>query len=197
MSEQVKVADIETLDRLRTALARAAEAFDLAMQEAQTGIDRFSAWLEHERPEELRIQIRKAQDRVVAAKSALFNKEMIRSTADSRPSVVDERKALARAEEQLADLEQRARRCRFWSTELASKRAVYRGGMSGLRTAVDRDVPRAIALLRHLSEHLEEYARGGEERERILAAMLGTDASALPDPPPPDATERTGEEEGP
>jgi hypothetical protein len=173
MGEQVKVADLETLDRLRAALVRAAEALDLSLQEAQVEIDRTSSWVEEHRPDELRSQVRKAQDQVVAARSALYNKEMIKATSDSRPSVVDERKALARAEARLADLEQRARRCRFWATELGSQRSVFRGGVSPLRTVLDRDIPRAVALLRHLAAHLEEYARGGDDRDRILAMLVG------------------------
>lgn len=181
MGEQVKVADLETLDRLRVALARAAEALDLSLQEAQVEIDRAGAWVEDQRPEELRGQIRKAQDQVVSARSALYNKEMIRATSESRPSVVDERKALARAEARLADLEQRARRCRFWATELGSQRSVFRGGVAPLRTALDRDIPRATALLRHLAAHLEDYARGGDDRDRILSMLVGGEDT------PPDA----------
>jgi hypothetical protein len=131
---------------------------------------------------------------LVAARSALFNKEMIRATSDSRPSVVDERKALARAEARLADLEHRSRRCRHWSVELASQRSVFRGGVAPLQTALDRDIPRAAALLRHLAAHLEEYARGGDDRDRLLAMLVAGE-----EPPPPidgpGTAARAGEEE--
>jgi hypothetical protein len=183
MSEQVKVADLETLDRFRVALLRAAEAMDLSLQEAQTDVDRFGAWLDEERPEELRRQIRKCQDQVVAARSALYNKEMIKSTADSRPSVVDERKALARAQSRLDDLEQRNRRCRFWQSEMASQRSAYGAGIASLRTVIDRDIPKAVALLKQLALHLEDYARGGDDRDRVLAMILGGDQV------PPDASQ--------
>lgn len=187
MSEQVKVADLETLDRFRAALAGAAEVLDLSLQEAQVEIDRASAWVGEQRPDELRRQVRKAQDQVVAARSALFNKEMIRASAESRPSVVDERKALTRAQERLADLEERSRRCRYWATELASQRSVYRGGVAPLRTTLDRDLPRAIALLRHLAEHLEEYLRGGNDRDRILSMLLGSGPAVASGDAGPDA----------
>ena len=64
MSEQVKVADVETIERFRAQLIQAAETFGLALEEAEGDIERTLAWLESDRPDTWRKQIRKAQDKV-------------------------------------------------------------------------------------------------------------------------------------
>ena len=53
MAEQVKVADLATLERVRVALIHAAEAFDLALQEVDAEVQRAQDWLAEDRPTEL------------------------------------------------------------------------------------------------------------------------------------------------
>ena len=91
MGDQVKVADVETIERFRAALVQAAETFGLALEEAEGDVERTIAWLETERPDTWRKRIRKAQDEVVACKGALYRKQEIKATPEARPSVVDER----------------------------------------------------------------------------------------------------------
>ena len=171
MGEQVKVADLQTIERLRADVIRAAEAFDLALSEAQAEIDRASMWVGDQRPEELRRQIRKTQDDVVACRTALFNKQEIKATPEARPSVVDERKALERAQRRLAMLEERLRLTKRWAVGLPAQVAVYRAGTNPLRTTIERDVPRISAMMRRMVEHLEDYHRSDDERSRLLEML--------------------------
>lgn len=173
MGEQAKVADVETIERFRAALMVAAETFGLALEEAEGEAERTLAWLEGDRPDTWRKRIRKAQDEVVACKSALYRKQEIKATPEARPSVVDEKKALDRAIRRLEFAEERLRSTKRWCTELPRQMVVFKGALGGMHTLLDRDVPRAGAMLRRMSEHLDEYLRGGDEAERILA-ILGT-----------------------
>lgn len=168
MGEQVKVADLQTIERLRADVIRAAEAFDLALSEAQAEIDRAATWVGDERPEELRRQIRRTQDDVVACRTALFNKQEIKATPEARPSVIDERKALERAQRRLAGQEQRLQMSKRWAVALPAQVAVYRAGTGPLRSAIDKDVPRICAMMKRMVEHLEAYHRGDDERTRLL-----------------------------
>jgi hypothetical protein len=43
-----------------------------------------------------------------------------------------------------------------------------------MQTALDRDIPQLAAMMRRMSEHLEDYLRGGPESERILAMIPGS-----------------------
>ena len=175
MGEQVKVADVETIERFRAQLIQAAETFGLALEEAEGDIERTLAWLESDRPDTWRKQIRKAQDKVVECKSALYRKQEIKATPEARPSVVDERKALERAQRRLAFCEEKLRNTKRWSTELPRQAVVFKGALTGMHVMLDRDVPRINAMLKRMTEHLEEYLRGGEESEQLLE-ILGTAA---------------------
>lgn len=176
MGDQVKVADVETIARFRAALVQAAETFGLALEEAEGDVERTIMWLETERPDTWRKRIRKAQDDVVACKSALYRKQEIKATPEARPSVVDERKALDRAQKRLEHAEEKLRATKRWSHELPRQMAIFKGALAGMHVLLDREVPRMNSLMRRMEEHLDEYLRGGEERERLLE-MLGTAAS--------------------
>ena len=180
MAEQVKVADLATLERVRVALIHAAEAFDLALQEVDSEVQRAQDWLAEDRPTELQRLVRKAQDDMVRCKLALLNKQTIKATAESRPSVVDERKALDRATARLERLEAKLRATQRWNRELPTQRAVYVSGTRPLRTVADRDVPRACETLRRMGDHLDEYLRGGEEHRRVLQLLFGEALPAAP-----------------
>jgi hypothetical protein len=171
MGEQIKVADVETIERFRASLLVASETFGLALEEAEGEIERTLAWVESEQPDFWRKRIRKVQDEVVMCKSALFRKQEIKATADARPSVVDEKKALDRAMKRLEYAETKLRNTKRWSTELPRQSVIFKGALSGMHTVLDRDVPRVNAMLKRMTEHLEAYLRGGDESDRLLEIL--------------------------
>ena len=176
MGEQIKVADVQTIERFRASLLVASETFGLALEEAEGEIERTLAWVESEQPDFWRKRIRKAQDEVVMCKSALFRKQEIKATADARPSVVDEKKALDRAMKRLEYAEHKLRNTKRWTTELPRQSVIFKGALSGMHTVLDRDVPRVNAMLKRMTEHLEAYLRGGDESDRLLE-ILGTSSN--------------------
>ncbi len=171
MGEQIKVADVQTIERFRASLLVASETFGLALEEAEGEIERTLAWVESEQPDFWRKRMRKVQDEVVMCKSALFRKQEIKATADARPSVVDEKKALDRAMKRLEYAETKLRNTKRWSTELPRQSVIFKGALSGMHTVLDRDVPRMSAMLKRMTEHLEAYLRGGEESDRLLEIL--------------------------
>jgi hypothetical protein len=171
MGEQIKVADVETIERFRASLLVASETFGLALEEAEGEIERTLAWVESEQPDFWRKRMRKVQDEVVMCKSALFRKQEIKATADARPSVVDEKKALDRAMKRLEYAETKLRNTKRWSTELPRQSVIFKGALSGMHTVLDRDVPRVNAMLKRMTEHLEAYLRGGDESDRLLEIL--------------------------
>ena len=171
MSDQARVADVATIERFRAALVTAAEAMSLALEDAEGEVDRTADWLERDRMDTWKKRIRKGQDEVVACKSALFRKQEIKATADAKPSVVDERKALERAQRRLEFAEERLRASKKWAIELPRQAIVFKGALAPMQTALDRDIPQLAAMMRRMSEHLEDYLRGGPESERILGIL--------------------------
>lgn len=188
MSGQARVADVATIERFRAALITAAEAMSLALEDAEGEVDRAVDWLERDRMETWKKRIRKAQDDVVSCKSALFRKQEIKATPEARPSVVDERKALDRAQRRLEFAEERLRASKKWAIELPRQAIVFKGAIAPMQTALDRDIPQLAAMMRRMSEHLEDYLRGGPESERIMEMLGGPGSVARDgeagDPPP-------------
>jgi hypothetical protein len=173
MGEQVKVADIETIERFRAAYASAVESFGLALQDAENDVQRTGLWLDNEMTSYWQRELRKGQDQVVICKSALFRKQEIKSTPEARPSVVSEKKALDKAKKRVALCEEKLQRVRFWKNELPRQEIVFKGALAPMATMLDRDAPRILAMLRHMTEHLEEYLRSSPDETERLLGILG------------------------
>ena len=157
---QANVLSVDVLQRLRTALIRCHEEMGLALSEADSEVDRAVMWVERDRVLHWRTRIQRLGEEVNDARSALFRKQTVTSSKDSRPSVVDEKKALDRAKAMLADAEQRLQRSRAWATSLPREQALYKGGTAALSSMVERDLPSAIVALERMSVALESYQRG-------------------------------------
>lgn len=173
MGEQVKIADVQTVERFRATLANAMEAFGLAVQDAESDVEKTLVWLDTEMTTYWTAQIRKAQEQVVMCKSALYRKQEIKATPEARPSVVSEKKALEKAKRRLEMAEQKLASVRRWKMELPRQAVVFKGALAPMATVLDRDLPNVIAMLRRMAEHLEEYLRSSPEESERLLDILG------------------------
>ncbi len=173
MADQVKVSDVTTIERFRASYATAAEAFGLALQDAESDVERTILWLDSEISPYWQSQLRRAQDQVVMCKSALFRKQEIKATPEARPSVVSERKALDKAKARVAMCERKIEMVRRWKVELPRQAITFKGALSPMGTLLDRDSPRILAMLRRMTEHLEEYLRSSPDETERLMEILG------------------------
>jgi uncharacterized protein YqcC (DUF446 family) len=176
---QANVLSVDVLQRLRAAVIRAHEDMGLALAEADSEVDRAVVWVERDRVPHWRSRIQRLGEQVNDARSALFRKETVTSSKESRPSVVDEKKALARAKAALEDAERRLQRSRAWAAALPREQALYKGGVAALATMIDREMPRAIVALERMTAALEAYQRGPSPD---LRALLESAASDTPGP---------------
>ncbi len=156
---QANVVSIEVLQRLRTAMIRCREELGLAISEADSDVDRTVVWVEHDRIMHWRGRVQRLGEDLNNARSALFRKETVTSSKDSKPSVVDEKKTLERVKASLADAERRGQLSRAWATALPREQALLKAGIGPIAAMVDRDLPLAIAALERMSISLERYAR--------------------------------------
>lgn len=173
MGDQVKVSDVQTIEQFRAHYATAVEAFGLALQDAESDVERTLVWLEAEINPYWHKELRRAQDQVVICKSALFRKQEIKSTPDARPSVVSERKALDKAKRRVELCEEKIRYVHRWRSELPKQAIVFKGALSPMAAVLDRDGPAILAMLRRMTEHLEEYLRSSPEETEQLLHILG------------------------
>jgi hypothetical protein len=187
---QANVLSIDVLQRFRVALIRCQEELSLALAEADSEVDRAVAWVERDRILHWRQRVQRLSEEVNDARSALFRKQTVTSSKDSKPSVVDEKKALERAKAMLEDAERRGQRSHSWASALPRDQSLYKGGVAALATIVDRDLPAAIQALERMSIALERYGRDqAPDLEKLLDQPAATDAASMrragdADPPP-------------
>ena len=156
---QVKILSVDVLERLAVAMVRCQEDLAAALMEADSEVERSIVWVERDRVPHWRKRMQRLDHEVLEARSALFRKENHRVSQDSRPSTVDERKALAKAQAAMEDADRRWKASQRWSQELPRQQAEYKRGVNLLAAMVDRELPAAIGALRRMSIALERYRR--------------------------------------
>lgn len=186
------VRSLDAIDYFRAHLVEFIDSGRTALSEAESDIERTRGWLERERVPHWNRQIRKRSELVSRAKSELFRKQTQATAKDSRPSVVDEKRALQRAIRRLEEAENRMRSTKRWIRMLEREMALYKGNVSGFSTAVERDLPHAVGLLKKMSENLEQYvSMSPPDLSRLLETKTdATDGAA-------DMRRKGGESENP
>jgi hypothetical protein len=152
---------VDVLERLAAAMVRCQEDLAAALLEADSEVERSIVWVERDRVPHWRKRMQRLDHEVLEARSALFRKENHRVSRDSKPSTVDERKALAKAQAAMEDADRRWKASQRWSQELPRQQAEYKRGVNLLAAMVDRELPAAIGALRRMSIALERYRREG------------------------------------
>lgn len=155
--ERADVRSIDAIDRFRANLIGFIDAGKMALNEAETDIEKTIGWLQRERVSHWTRQLRKRQELVSRAKSELYRKQTQASAKDSRPSVIDEKRALRRAQERYEEAQKRMAATKRWVRSLERELALYKGNVSSFSGAVERDLPHAAALLKKMTEDLEKY----------------------------------------
>ncbi len=150
------VRSLEAIEAVRTALASFRDELEHSLSMIDIEMRRLLDWLEHDRPPFWRTQLRKAQDGVTEARSALHVCLMY-PVADERPSCREERAALKQAEAKLAYCNEKAEKLRHWIREVRHEMFEYEGRISQLRDLAEIDVPQAMAVLSRLLARLHEY----------------------------------------
>lgn len=156
---QANVRSIHSLERLRQAMVRCLDELRTAIGEADAEVGKAGTWLTTDRIPHWRRRVQRLAEEVNGARSALFRKETVTSSKDSKPSVVDEKKALARAKAMSEDAEERGRRSRAWSNGLPREQAIFKRGISAVSAMAERDLPAGIHALGRMIEALERYHR--------------------------------------
>ena len=155
--DRADVRSIDVIDRFRATLVGFVDAGKAALLEAESDLDRTILWLDRDRVPHWNRQIRKRQELLTRAKSELYRKQMQSSAKGGRAGDSDERKNLQRAERRLEEARARLQATRSWMRRLERERTLYKAAISPLASALDHDLPSAVALLRKMSENLEAY----------------------------------------
>ncbi len=158
MSQYARVNSVALLKLLKASLATFSDTAAVALDEVATDIQRTLAWLTEDRRRYWTEQVRVCRERAVQAKLALKQKQVLdRALSGTTSSAVEERKALAIAERRLREAESKLTQTRSWILQIEKLQSDYRGGVQGLVSAIDADIPNARARLDKMIDSLEDY----------------------------------------
>ncbi len=155
--ESANVSSIDALRAFRTALIKFAESIDAALTDADADVRFTVTWLERDQIVYWKNQIRKRHEALERAKEALRHKELFKSPHGGRPSVVDEQKMVAKCKAALEEAEQKLVNVKRSIQRLHKQMTEFQGQIQRLASAVQSDVPAAVADLDRMVARLDEY----------------------------------------
>jgi hypothetical protein len=144
--QQANLQSIHVLESTRAAFIRCREEVGLALAETDSEVDRLVTWLQNDRMMYWRGRINRLREDLTSSK-------------ESKPSTVDERKALAKVKELLADAERRAVRTKLWALNFPRDQALFKGATALAASMHERELPAAIIALGRMGMAIERYVR--------------------------------------
>lgn len=154
-----QVRSFESVQRVRDELARFGHRATDGIDELRGEIRRVIEWIEHDRPAYWKMKVAKAYDGVTETKASLARCLMY-PINDETPSCAEERQALKKAQAYLAYCQEKQESVREWAHKLRHELHEYEGRTARLKSLVEIENPKAVALLDRTTESLERYASG-------------------------------------
>jgi len=182
------VHDIEALRQFRVALVKFIEAAQVCLADAESDVARTLHWLDLEMAPHWATQVRKRQELVSRCRDALRQKTVYKDPTGARQSVVDEQKALKKAEAMLAEAEQKLAATKRYVRLIQHAQQEFKGGVSKLAFSLTGDLANAVLRMGNLIAILEQYAATDVPREAGSMAQP-TNAVEGEAPPEPAGTE--------
>jgi hypothetical protein len=193
MSRGARVDSIDAIRYFRAALVKFQESANAALTDAESEMHQAHTWLENEQRQHWQREIRKCHELLMRAKEALRMKKLFKDSTGSRPTAIDEEKAVKAAERKLAEAEQKAANVKRHLLKLPKEVQTYKGSVQRFATNVQQDIPLALAHLGEMVAKLDEYVnyavtQGGGEQP---VPVQGTGATmARADVPDEDVKEK-------
>ena len=175
MANSANIDSFDAIKAFRAALIKFASAAGSSLTEADADMMRTVNWLDREQTSYWQTQIRKRQEFVSRCKEAVRQKKVFKDATGRTPSAVDEEKVLQKALKHLNEAEQKLVAVRKWKGRLQKEIDLYKGSIQGFATAIESDVPTAVATLDKALKSLEAYV-----------ALKAPELAPTPAPPEPD-----------
>ena len=128
-------------------------------------IRRALEWIHHDRHDYWDHEVRRSWDRITEARVQLQQARTTRRIGDHDPACVDEKKALARAQQRLEIAQKKVVAVRHCTQAIDHAVDEYRGARTPLASWLDSEALKAVASLRRMMDSLDAYlaqdSRGG------------------------------------
>ena len=157
MARAARVQSIDVLRDFKVAMLKFAHAAHVAVDEAESEVQRTLNWLETEQQTFWAGEIRRRSQIVQRCMEAVRMKKVFKNAVGGRDSVVEEEKALAIAQRKLQEAEQKLQITKQWARKLAKEILMYKGHMQRFSTAISADIPVAAGHLDRMLAALQAY----------------------------------------
>lgn len=184
MSPGARLTTLEAVPMLKAAVISFGEELKAVLAELEIELGRASEWINHDRSDYWRHQIRRNNDLVSELRITLERAMLFKNVDGTTPTCYDERKALARAKQQLSVAEEKVEIVRRWQRTIERESLEFRGVLNQLAGWVQSDYPRAVALIDRMRASLESYLN-------VTTAKAGENGAVGAPPAGAPATEAT------
>jgi hypothetical protein len=156
MPEGANVRSVDSIRRFKAMVLQFQEEARLCLSALELNIQKFSGWLERERPGFWKREIEACYQQISEARVRLHQCQM-RKVGDFRPTCHEEQKALEQAKRNLDFAQKQVPVVKYWNTVVQQEANEYHGRSSQLVQVIERELPQLIAILNHTIDRLEAY----------------------------------------
>ena len=157
MSQGARVTSIDAIKKFRSDLASFGDDARNALGAVEMEIRRTVDWLLHDQPAYWKAEIKRRHQNLSDAQAALFKKKL--SSGDREANLSEQKEAIRLAKRRLEEAEEKLATTRRWLPAFRRALDEYHGPARQLAGFLEGEQPRALALLEHKIDSLEEYVR--------------------------------------
>ena len=157
MGDRANVQSIQAIRDFRAATVRFHDEAERALESLVVEMQRSIRWIQLDRPQYWKQQVRQCHQEVAEARGALMKCQM-RRTGDFKPTCFEERKAFERAKRRRQIAQDMIDVVRRWGIKSQKEADEFKARTAQLSRCLEGDLPRAVALLERIVESLEKYA---------------------------------------
>lgn len=181
MSDSAKVTSIEAVQEFKANLSifceDALEALSMANMEVRHLVDR----IQRDWASRWKKAVIDRQDELAQAKNELMRKQMQGFNSDFKPDIVQERKAVRKAQERLQEAEEKVENCRRWGQrDLPRALEDFSGPSRQLEAMVQGEPAQMVLHLGHILDTLDSYVGLATPFSAAPASMAQAPASTPP-----------------
>jgi hypothetical protein len=177
---RANVRSLDSVQRFRPKVSQFEDDLGAALTSLRVEINRTLQWIDHDCPQYWQNQVRGGFDRVAEARTTLMRKQMI-TIAGHRSECIDEKKALAKAKQNLEIAQQKVQACRQWSIKAHHAADEYTARVGRVEQHVGRSLPRIKMMLDRMIAALEDYAQVAKGAVSDLDATVEVDTGPPPE----------------
>ena len=173
---QARVEDVDAVKQVKLALQKFQESANVALSEAESDLIRTMLWIDTEQSAFWQGQVRKRTGLLSQAEERLRMKKVFKDSTGSKPSSVDEEKAVKIARQRLEEAHHKVAAVAKWKRQMEKISHDYKGSVQRLATTVQIEVPGTIAKLEVMARQLEQYI--GYRPAEVASAATSVESSS-------------------